>query len=365
MKFKILEFSNQFGKYYILKIDGKELAKIASADIRIIENNNDTSGMQRQLDSKRCNLIAEYIDTDYATFPNSVILKLNENIKYDINGDYFNLYSEKSNVFTIIDGQHRIAAFGKSIKSFEIPASVYINISKDKMIEIFRTVNSTQKPVNPSLRLELESESSVENPEKFAVNLSKRFVYELSSPLNGRIQMYGDEKSETMQVNKTLSFYAFASELVKLIYNESHYHTIKNYLYNKNFKKAIISYENTKKINNDKYILWKYYSHSSEERAYKILNTYFNVLSKVLSTNWNNKDSILLKSVGIRAIMKLFVDVYKIAQKKGSFKDDVILGILNPLKSFDSILNNENYFGSSFGLANKIHKDMVKLIDEK
>lgn len=363
MKFKILEFSNIFGKYYMLKIDGKKLEQISYADIRKIESNSDTSGMQRQLDKNRCNLIAEYIDTDYATFPNSVILKLNDDINYEIKDDYFYLNTDSKDVFTIIDGQHRIAAFKKSIRSFDIPASVYIDISKEKMIEIFRTVNSTQKPVNPSLRMELESESFVYNPEKFAVNLSKRFVYEPDSPLKGRIQMYGDEKSGTIKSRQTLSFYAFSAEIVELTYNYSHYHTIKNYLYNNEFLNAIESYEKTKKLNNDKYVLWNYYSTESEDRAYIILFTYFNALKEILPKDWDDINSILLKSVGIRAIMKLFVDVYKISKEHGSFKKNDIFNLLSPLAQLDGKINNKEYNGSSFGLALKLYSDMKRLIN--
>ncbi|MBM7562766.1 DGQHR domain-containing protein [Fusibacter tunisiensis] len=361
MQFKILEFANKFGTYYMLKIDGKKLEQISNVDLRRIENNSDTSGMQRQLDNNRCNLIAEYIDTDYATFPNSVILKLNENISYEINNDYFYLNTDSKDVFTIIDGQHRIAAFKKSIRSFDIPASVYIDLSPDKMIEIFRTVNSTQKPVNASLRLELESESFVYNPEKFAVNLAKRFVYELDSPLKNRIQMYGDEKSGTMKIKQTLSFYAFTTEIIGLTYNEAHYHTIKSYLYNNEFSNAILSYEKTKKINDDKYIFWTYYSKKLEDRAYKLLLVYFSVLSDVLSIDWDDTNSILLKSVGIRAIMKLFLDVYKKAQEGGSFKYDDIKEILLPLKKLNGKINNTEYSGSSFGLALKLYTDMKSL----
>jgi len=364
MQFKILEFSNKFGTYYMLKIDGKKLEQISNVDIRRIESNSDTSGMQRQLDNNRCNLIAEYIDTDYATFPNSVILKLNENISYEIKNDYFYLNTDNKDVFTIIDGQHRIAAFKKSIRSFDIPASVYIDIEPDKMIEIFRTVNSTQKPVNASLRLELESESFVYNPEKFAVNLSKRFVYELDSPLKNRIQMYGDEKSGTLKTKQTLSFYAFASEIISLTYNEAHYHTIKNYLYKNEFSKAVQSYEKTKKMNDDKYIFWAYYSNKLEDRAYKLLFVFFSALRDVLPIDWEDTNSILLKSVGIRASMRLFLDVYKIAQAKGSFKYEDIINILRPLNKLNGRINNKEYFGSSFGLALKLYTDMKNLINE-
>ena len=267
--------------------------------------------------------------------------------------------------FTIIDGQHRIAAFKKSFKSFDIPASVYINISKEKMIEIFRTVNSTQKPVNPSLRLELESESFVYNPEKFAVNLAKRFIYDYDSPLKGRIQLYGDEELEKNGSKKTLSFYAFATEIIGLIYNESHYHSIKNFLYNNEFSKGIESYEKTKKINSEKYIFWKYYSNRLEDRAYKILFIYFNAIKDILPLDWNDSNSILLKSIGIRAIMKLFIDIYEISLRNESFKKEDILEIISPLSKLDGKINNKEYFGSSFGLALKLYKDMKVLLIKK
>jgi DGQHR domain-containing protein len=364
LKFKTLKFKNNFGIYYLIKIDGKELEKISKADIRRIENKNDKSGMQRTLNTERRDKISEYISTDYATFPNSVILKLNNHITYNIGEDYIEIPAAGENTFTIIDGQHRIAAFKQSLRSFEIPAAVYVDINDRKMIEIFRTVNSTQKPVNPSLRMELESESMVPNPEKFAVNLAYRFAFDTDSPLKNRIIMYGDEKDEKVKGKQTLSFYALSTEILNLIYNDKHYHTIKDYLYNFEFPEAISKYLNAKRLNEEKYVLWNYYSSDSLDRSYKLLNTYFLVISELFESDWKDEKSLLVKSVGIRALMRLFIVVYFIGRKKRNFTKSYIEEILSPLKAIDKTINGEKYSGSSFALATKIYNDMYKLIDK-
>ena len=123
IKIKCLEVTQPINTFYIGKIDWQDLLNIARKDIERIRQEGEGSldgylGIQRELSKSRLNEIAEYVNFDDATFPNSIVLSI-DSISYDEKNDEViqNILSFKDNVLElkndarivkIIDGQHRV-----------------------------------------------------------------------------------------------------------------------------------------------------------------------------------------------------------------------------------------------------------------
>ena len=104
-----------------------------------------------------------------------------------------------------------------------------------------------------------------------------------------------------------ISQYSFNKSILKYIYKNSDTTTIRNILIDSNNdrKKLDKIYVDTKE-----YIFWEFYKNSEEDKIYKILEEYFNAIKYSFEDKWCNPSSILCKTSGYSAFMKLFKDFY-------------------------------------------------------
>ena len=179
---KVLKVEQPIGEFYIGAIPYDDLLEIATVDIREFEAGNpDTiDGLQRDLSKSRLKSLREYVNLDYATFPTSVLLAVNEKsveVKeiVDCNGLYSLIISDfdgddevgpiplTQSAF-VIDGQHRLAGLQNrdSVKGpFEINVSIFVGADIADQAEIFSRVNLAQTKVNKSLTYDLLDYSKV------------------------------------------------------------------------------------------------------------------------------------------------------------------------------------------------------------
>ena len=126
----LIEVEQPIGKYYIAKVNAKDLLKISCSDERKFnEELEEYLGTQRELNKSKINSLKEYIKTSDATFPNTIIgtlvgdnysvMRENDKIKKIIvNIDTENEYERP---FRIIDGQHRLYSFkDEDIEKFDL-----------------------------------------------------------------------------------------------------------------------------------------------------------------------------------------------------------------------------------------------------
>jgi len=366
----IIKVKNEYAPYFIGRLSGKKLLSLAKADLRKVINGKDSTGIQRKINRAKVIQISKYIDSPYAVFPNSIILNLNS--KFIINIGTNNIeVSQSEKVFQIIDGQHRVEAFNDSVRDFDVLVSIFIDLPKYKMAEIFKTINSNQKPLPASLREELESETPINTPEKIAVLIAKDFAFSTESPLYHRISIYGYEGFEDDESLDMLSLAAFVSQIVSLIYiHTTYYHVIKSELYtmelnNLTLEDSISNIERKMKIDEKKYVFWKYYRKNDSDSIKKILNNYFSAIKTVFENDFNTKSSILLKTTGYRALMKLFIYAYNIGYLNKDLTYDFFIRILTPLSILDGTINSDKYRGSSNALSDLIYKDFLRTITKK
>jgi DNA phosphorothioation-associated DGQHR protein 1 len=166
-------------------------------------------GSQRAEKKTRLQEIASYIQTTDATFPNAIILAANysrdglyvENDELqwqakNAGNGFWNLEipSESHPCASIIDGQHRLHAFGQlpidaPEREMELLCVVFLELPTPYHAYVFATINFNQKKVDRSLAYELfgfdvdERPSYLWSPETLAVYLTRLLNTEEKSPM--------------------------------------------------------------------------------------------------------------------------------------------------------------------------------------
>ncbi len=129
---EVIKIKQKIGTFFIGKMTPLILHKIANKNLSRLKDLE--NGIQRDLQKEKIKEIKEYLNTADATFPNSIILAIQNNPKddespaYKLN-DEQNILEIKLNpdVANILDGQHRLNGFEKSNDTFELPEFTYGN----------------------------------------------------------------------------------------------------------------------------------------------------------------------------------------------------------------------------------------------
>ena len=353
IKIPIFTVEQPIGKVYVAKMEAKELLRMSTIDRRHIDEDDEVIGIQRPLRTDKVREIKKYLTTQNATFPNSIIVNVkDEDVvnKTDIELEIKN----SEGAFTIIDGQHRLYGFEDYVgEKFELILTIFIGLEVSLQSEVFSIINSQQTKVDPSLNINLELSDKTENPRKKLVQVAQTFNVDKDSPWYQQIKM----------LNSTglgmISLSAFVRPLFNLTYPERLWITIKNKL-----NESYPSFPDFKDLDVDllRYPFWTFYKEQQPEVIYKILLNYFGAFSQVLKNDWMNTESILNKTSGYNAMIKLFGHLVAIGFEKGDLTESFFLERLAPLNKMEGSITSEIYGSSGLYSANNLYKDMCKLI---
>ena len=324
IKIPALVYEQPIGRFYVGKIDYKTLINMCSKDMKDIEERGKYDIYQRKLDPKRIPALKSYMEYSRATFPNGVIL--NSRYPIEFNGQEITIQNDRDTFF-IIDGQHRIEAlkYYSGDKPFDMCVVIFDRIDIDLQTDIFATVNTEQKKVNPSVKMNLRGNDKVDTPEKVARRIAITFNDDEESPFCGRIK-FNDESVKKDELKISLA--SFIGPIVDNIYNCEKSFDIKDCLYlNQNDRTALEKSGITSRKE-----LWKYYINSDDEIIYLMLLNYFTAISDILHDDWNDNKSLLAKTSGYNALMRLFIDVLRNTPQDMSY--DKLASMLQPIANF-------------------------------
>ena len=342
---------------------------------------------QRKLELERVRSISEYIRksvvSDHGSsrvekplFPNSMILAIKgEDVLPSSTGEIVDLDWGGVDTVYIVDGQHRFAGMrrifnqlqGRSlmqeandekllsfIKQYRFNCTVLINYDLWEQAEIFADINFKQKRVNKSLYYEIYGQYPPEREEDYersfiflAHNLVNVLNYHDLSPMKGMIKMLGTGSGTISQ-----------AYLVEAI---------------------------ARHIQPDKAI-WHYnpfddgfspqtYMHMAVE-----LLSFFTAVKKLFPEYWGNSRSILSKTSGLGAMIRLLKDVHdrlpqslkrQLRSYSGvSLDNDYIDSAgkyMSPLKPYGDKffgVNSQYAGGGGAGNVGKMYKDMLYIINQ-
>ncbi|MEO9465320.1 DGQHR domain-containing protein [Sulfitobacter pontiacus] len=186
---KVLKVSQPIGEFFIGAIDSDELLSITTVDVREFEKGKAGAidGIQRVRSKTRLKDLTEYVNLDYATFPTSVILAIDQRcVTLSKIEGCAGLYSLQVSAYDgsegddpipldasafVIDGQHRLAGLENREPDkdpFEVNVSIFVGADIADQAEIFSRVNLAQTKVNKSLTYDLLEYAKEKSPYKVA-----------------------------------------------------------------------------------------------------------------------------------------------------------------------------------------------------
>ena len=354
IKLQVIKATQPIGTFYIAKISSLELLRLSAVDRRYINEDEEVIGVQRPLRKEKIQEIKRYLTTSNATFPNSIIVNVNRANVVNQTDNELEL-KKQEDTFTIIDGQHRLFGFEDYCGSvFELILTIFIGLEIDLQAEVFSIINSQQTKVDPSLNINLELADKTFNPRKMLVQIAESFNYDKESPWYSSIKMLGG------QSEGFISLSAFVKPLFNLTYPEKQFYSIKNML-----NKEYPHFPDLSSIHVDdkRYPFWRFYVNKDNSVIYKILLNYFNAFKAVLENDWLNHESLLNKTSGYNAMVKLLGDIILIGILRKQLSEAFFAETLSPLAVLTGSITAENYGSSGLYSSNSLYKDMLKLLN--
>lgn len=173
-------------RFYSLTIPSDVLAETCF----IISRDEDPKvGFQRELDTKRAQEIAAYIDSGLGTVPSAIVLSAQEaaELKYDSKKKGIS-FRKDPKAFLILDGQHRVYGFSMAKTALRIPVVIYEGLSRRDETRLFIDINSKQKGVPPELLLDIKKLAEYESStEDFLRQIYDLFIQDGTSTLYGKL----------------------------------------------------------------------------------------------------------------------------------------------------------------------------------
>jgi len=158
--------------------------------------------LQRTLDSKRLKEIACYLMEKESLIANNIILNFDNSVSFNqikVDGvskaGYLDIPEGKPSAY-ILDGQHRLMGFQYCENiDFDLACVAFLNLEQNKAADVFTMINTTQKPLNKSLLLDIRHYiGKTENKEKTATEVAMYLNSNKNSILFEKIRLSRKEK---------------------------------------------------------------------------------------------------------------------------------------------------------------------------
>lgn len=243
---------------------------------------NKEEGYQRSFSNKRIKEISNYILKENGIIPNSVLVNIYyEKAEYTESEQKLN-FIDSDSLGWIIDGQHRIKGAYNANKNLLIPVIATMGLDTKNQARLFIKINSTQKGVPVSLYLDLldtitgiieDFDDESVPAERRAIEIAKRLNDDEESALFDLIRTTGES-------GRGVSLNEFVSKLKEHV--DPRNGTLLDYGF---------------------------------EEQYSIFKIYFKAVKNVFLDQWEDSNSLILKTVGFGGLMKAFYEVFNLVNK--------------------------------------------------
>jgi len=336
MQTKVLTFEQPAGSFYFASLPATEIIKIYQVNRRLYnaDTGNTEGGIQRDLNTKRANEIAEYAVSPDASFPTPIILALPED-SYVLDGDNLTVLMES--IADVVDGQHRIEGIKRSgvADRFQLPVVFLLEPTEEEKALIFATINGKQTTVPASVVYDLFGVSKTRSPQKTAHEIARALNSSESSPWRSRLKMLG---KKTKDSDESLSQGTFIKFLLPHL--------------SSNPTQDMITVREGKQLEErENCIFNNYWITNQDEVILKILMNLFNAIKNTWPVEWDDPDHyILTKTTGYSGVMKALPSLIKKGREGNDLSYDFFLKVFSKTKEIidhRQIPLTSNYFFTS------------------
>ncbi len=282
-------------------------------------------GYQRSFSSNRIRQIKNYLLKEKGIIPNSILVNIDYGkYRYDESKNSLALKNENAIGF-IIDGQHRIKGSYEAQPDLILPVVATVDLEIKAQAQLFVKINSTQKGVPSSLYLDLldlidgviEDFDDENVPAKLrSIEIAKRLNEDEESPLYDLIRLTGES-------GRGIALSEFVTH-------------IEQYVDPKDGK--LLDY--------------------GFEQQYRIFKIYFKAIKGVFLEQWDDQQTLILKTVGFGGLMKAFYDIFTLViQHHQQFSTEVTIKTFELIKDFK--FNSDHLPGGGFQAQNNAGKKIV------
>lgn len=356
------------GEFFTCVIPAQTLLGICRFDFRRIESNagvKEFLGIQRKLDQKRVRDIRKYIATDDASFPTSVVINVDlrcastEGFENETKSGRLILQSFQNPddqgdvvpftaIATIIDGQHRLAAFDGSPVNWDLSVNILVGADPGTQAMIFSKVNLAQTKVNKSLVYDLFSLDSGRSPEKTAHEIAVNLNDMPESPFKDRIKRLGTATDGVF--GETLSQATVVRGLLR--------HISKDPMQDRDIGRRTGIFPARGSEDFEKRIFYPFFQSGRDAEILKTLLNYFGAVAERWPLAWSftGKGAVLPKTNGFDGLIRFLRDAYLFVTTdprvvtKGEF-----LSILERVELSDNEITVERFKPGSSG-ASELYK---------
>jgi DGQHR domain-containing protein len=332
------------GTFYIACVPATLLLEKTRIERRGLTD-TERQNVQRRLNTSRTTEISEYSERVNATFPTSIIVAADGNnlhfdpersklivgkevdsAKNESSKPVYEPLSDDDWLGLVIDGQHRIEGLRKAgqvkgndiLEKFEMPVVFMFDMSLEDMAEVFRTINSKQRPVDPSLIIDLFGLARKRSPRKTCHSLALGFNDTEGSPLWHGLKMLGKRQNDS----EFLSQGSFAKYVLPMISRNPDDDELR-------------LMQGLDPIPDPKAPLREFFIDKQDDLVSRILWNYLSAAKEVFPLEWATepKDHLLRKTVGFSALMKVFATICPKMLEEGDVSEVAFVQFFTKAKS--------------------------------
>jgi DGQHR domain-containing protein len=354
ISFKCLQVIQPIGKFYIGVIDSRDLANIAFADVRRIEQEERAVdkylGIERPLSRSRVEEIKSYVKTVDATFPTSIIVAVSsEDASFDSKTNTMKIRRDEK-VAKVIDGQHRIAGLeGYDKGEFQLNLTIFIDMDMEDQAMVFATINLTQTRVSKSLMYDLYDFAKARSPQKTCHNIAKLLNSRDGSPFQNKIKILG---LATGKPEESITQATFVERLMQYI--------SRNPMLDRDLLKRGKDIERAKGKDLDILIFRNMFIDGRDGGIARNTWNFFKTVEKRWPEAWPvvKPGNILNRTNGFSALMSFLQDVYVHLDKPDIISIEECYKIFRKIKISDDDFTSEDYLPGTSG-ERKLYKDLL------
>lgn len=368
-----LEVSQPVGEFYACSMRAQQLLEICTFDFRRIEENNGIKmflGIQRELSKKRVQEIGDYITTEDACFPTSIVISVDERCAQFVEVDSNRLlrlrpYEDLDNIdetipfrgiATIIDGQHRLAAFRGTEIDWDLSVNIFVGVDEGTRAMIFSKVNLAQTKVNRSLVYDLFALDRDSSPEKTAHEITVNLNSLEESPFFEKIKRLGSATEGVF--GETLSQATVVKGILPYI--------SKDPMMDRDIGRRAGVFPPRGADDFEKRIFYPFFQKSRDVDILAILINYFDAVRERWPEAWqfNGRGAVLSKTNGYNGLIRFLRDAYlQITTVPRVVSKEEFAKVFEKSALQDADFTTEKFVPGTSG-STALYRSLVEVLDE-